>query len=252
MPTPSVSSAPLPRGSDRRGFNDLFFNAAEIKRLFSLMNPVFVPGEGLVVEFISANPGEGVSTLARDFALMASQYVDGRVLLLDFDWRRGEHYHFFQSMAQDDPTIAPGPPLALGVDFGRLLRSSQRSETEERALPLTFHQLGDTSLIVSQPVRDLHDTPRVVNQPDFWADLRRSVMLTVVDAPPAAHSFDGIVMCGAMDAVILVVAAETSRVPVIVELHEKLMGQGAPVVGAILNKRRFYIPKWVYSFLSRV
>ena len=169
------------RGSDRRGFNDLFFNAAEIKRLFSLMNPVFVPGEGLVVEFISANPGEGVSTLARDFALMASQYVDGRVLLLDFDWRRGEHYHFFQSMAQDDPTIAPGPPLALGVDFGRLLRSSQRSETEERALPLTFHQLGDTSLIVSQPVRDLHDTPRVVNQPDFWADLRRSVMLTVVD-----------------------------------------------------------------------
>ncbi len=250
---PTASTAPAPRPNDRRGLDSLFFNAAETKRLFSLMNPVFVPGEGLVVEFISANPGEGVSTLARDFAMMASQYVDGDVLLIDFDWRRSDHHAFFQATAQDDPSIAPGPPLTLAVDFNRLLRSSHRSEAEEpRKPPLTFHRLGDTALIVTRPTPGLTDTPRLVNQPDFWADLRRSVMLTVVDAPPAAYSFDGIVICGAMDAVILVLAAETSRVPVIVELHEKLMAQGAPVVGAILNKRRFYIPKWVYSFLSRV
>ena len=175
------------------------------------------------------------------------------MLLIDFDWRRSDHHAFFQAKAQSDPGVAPGPPLTLEADFNRLLRSSHRGGTgEQRKPPLTFHRLGDTSLIVSRPAEGLSDTPRLVNQPDFWADLRRSVMLTVVDAPPAAHSFDGIVICGTMDAVILVLAAETSRVPVIVELHDKLMAQGAPVVGAILNKRRFYIPKWVYSFLSRV
>lgn len=253
MPKSPPPPNPAPPAPERRGLNGLFFNAAETGRLFSLMNPVFVPGEGLVVEFIGANRDEGVSTLARDFALMASQYVDGLVLLLDFDWRRNEHYDHFQTAAQDYPMIAPGPPLALEADFGRLLRPSHPSSEAEQPPkpPLTFHRLGATSLVISRPVPDLTDAPRLVNQPEFWADLRRSVMLTVVDAPPAARSFDGIVMCGAMDAVILVAAAETTRVPVIVELHEKLAAQGAPVVGIILNKRRFYIPKWVYGFLSR-
>lgn len=249
-PNPPKSAPPAPV---RPGLNDLFFNAAETGRLFSLMNPVFVPGEGLVVEFIGANRGEGVSTLARDFALMASQYVDGLVLLLDFDWRHSEHHDYFQAKAADHPPIAPGSPLALDADFGRLLRPFHPSAqvAGSRELPLTFHRLGDTPLVVSRPIPDLPDPPRLVNQPEFWADLRRSVTLTVVDAPPAARSFDGIVICGAMDAVILVTAAETTRVPVIVELHEKLVAQGAPVVGIILNKRRFYIPKWVYGILSR-
>jgi len=249
-PKPPKSAPPAPA---RRGLNDLFFNAAETGRLFSLMNPVFVPGEGLVIEFIGANRGEGVSTLARDFALMASQYVDGLVLLLDFDWRHSEHHDYFRAMAPEHPLIAPGPPIALETDFGRLLRPFHPSAevAGARELPLTFHRLGDTPLVVSRPIPELTDPPRLINQPEFWADLRRSVTLTVVDAPPAARSFDGLVICGAMDAVILVAAAETTRVPVIVELHEKLVAQGALVVGIILNKRRFYIPKWVYGFLSR-
>ena len=246
-PTDLPAPAPAPRG-----LQGLLFNPAESGRLFSLMNPVLAPGEGLVVEFISANPGEGVSTLARDFALIATQYVDGRVLLLDLDGQRDSHHAFFQAAAREDPTIAPGPPLTLDLDFGRLLRLPNQVGAGERQPPLTLHPLGETPLVVSRLTPAATAAPRVANQPEFWMELRRAVALTVVDAPPAARSFDGIVLCGSMDAVILVAAAETTRIPVIVELRDKLLAQGAPLAGVILNKRRFYIPQWVYRFLSRV
>jgi len=110
----------------------LLFDPAAAERLFSLLNPVFAPGEGLVVQFISANSGEGVSTLARDFALMATQYIDGDVLLLDLSGSSDASSQFshFQQCGAGDPMLALSTPQPLApAECGPLLRLPNRDAT---------------------------------------------------------------------------------------------------------------------------
>ena len=251
MPASAAPVVPAPGN-----LSALLFDPAAAERLFSLLNPVFAPGEGLVVQFISANGGEGVSTLARDFALMATQYIDGDVLLLDLSGSSDVNSQFshFQQCGASDPMLALSAPQPLApTECGPLLRLPNRDCDNAHWQPLlSYHRLGESRLLVSRTRPDLPDTPRVANQPRFWAELRRTVMLTVVDTPPPSRSFDGIILCGAMDAVLLVVAAESTRVPVVEELRDTLLSQGANLAGVVLNRRRLYIPRVIYRILGRI
>ena len=51
------------------------------------------------------------------------------------------------------------------------------------------------------------------------------------------------------DEVILVVEAERERMEVIKSTQEILAEAKANLTGIILNKRNFYIPKWLYKTL---
>ena len=55
-----------------------------------------------------------------------------------------------------------------------------------------------------------------------------------------------------MDAVVVVVAAESSRAHAVQHLCDKLRSQNAPIVGLVLNKRRFYIPQRLYRWMERL
>lgn len=223
-------------------------------RLFSIMNPVFVAGQGLVVQFIGSNPGEGVSTITRDFALTAAQYTNEPVLLLDFDWGRDSHFTYFQqAFKQQSLNIDLESTLNLSVDVSPLVGLSGPSGT---VAPLTFHRLPGIGLILgrtSLALRAMPErTPCILSQPNIWDELRSHFILTVVDSPPSNQSYDGIVLSGSMDAVVLVVRAESTRRPVVENLRDRLIAQGAPLVGLVLNQRHFYIPKLVYRFLERL
>lgn len=227
---------------------------SEMSGLFSIMNPSFVSGHGLTIQFIGADSGEGVSTIARDFALTAAQYVDGLVLLLDFDWGQDSHLaHFQQILKQQGEPANLDPALDLEVDLSPLVGLSGPAET---ICPLAFHRIPEIRLILGRFDSHRHDldgrVPCILNRPDIWSQLRSQFMLTVVDSPPFSRSFDGIVMSSAMDAVILVVRAESTRTPVVENLRDRLIAKGAPLAGLVLNQRRFYIPKSIYRFLGRL
>ena len=51
------------------------------------------------------------------------------------------------------------------------------------------------------------------------------------------------------DGVILVIACESTKWDVVHNVKEKLEASNANVVGFILNKRKYYIPRWLYSFV---
>jgi Mrp family chromosome partitioning ATPase len=55
-----------------------------------------------------------------------------------------------------------------------------------------------------------------------------------------------------MDGVVVVIAAESTRAPIVMSLLERLQGQGAPILGAVLNKRKVYIPHLIYRWLDRL
>ncbi|WP_295446151.1 hypothetical protein [uncultured Thiodictyon sp.] len=224
-------------------------------RLFSIMNPVLVQGQGLVVQFIGTQYGDGVSTIARDFALTTAQHIAGPVLLLDFDWGQDSHFiHFQRIFKQQGANINLELPLHLDIDLSGLL--GMPGGPSPASCPLRFDQLPDLGLILGRTDFSQTVTPAptlsILNRPDIWALLRGKFATIVVDSPPSSQSFDGIVLSGAMDAVVLVVRAESTRSPVAAHLRDRLTARGAPLAGVVLNQRRFYIPKFIYRFLDRL
>jgi protein-tyrosine kinase len=47
--------------------------------------------------------------------------------------------------------------------------------------------------------------------------------------------------------VVLVVEAEKTKWPVIQDVKEKLISHGGNILGIVFNKRRYYIPRWLYN-----
>jgi Mrp family chromosome partitioning ATPase len=227
--------------------------APEVCRLFTLINPILVPGQGLTVQFIGAHPNEGVSTIARDFALTAAQYINEPVLLLDLDTHQDSHFnHFRQVLKQLGSPANIESTLDLDIDLSPLIGGFNPVHSS----PVLFHALPEIRLILGRLDTKLDTSPGqvpcILNRPQVWDELRSRFMLTVVDSSPSNQSFDSIVISGAMDAVVLVVRAESTRIPVVENLRDRLVAQGAPLVGLVLNQRRFYIPKSVYRLLHRL
>ncbi|MFH0910749.1 MAG: CpsD/CapB family tyrosine-protein kinase [Planctomycetota bacterium] len=67
---------------------------------------------------------------------------------------------------------------------------------------------------------------------------------------PAVNEFPGIGNVAAQfDGVVLVVACEETRWEVAQNIKEKLSSAGANLLGVMLNKRKFYVPTWLYRFV---
>jgi protein-tyrosine kinase len=151
------------------------------------------------------------------------------------------------------PSEGVGRAVSLGIDLGKLVRLDK----EIPALPasetlITVHRIGETSLHVTRInplVRAQGVVPQVTRAPDCWEQVRRKTTLTIVDSPPLTDSFDGLAVSGLVDRVVVIMEAESTRLPVVSELCDRLTQQQAPIAGVVFNKRRFYIPRFIYRWL---
>jgi len=249
-PEPPSAPAASPASDDH---NVSLINDA--KRLFStLAGTLHARDRGAVIAFISARRGEGTSTIARDFARVAAQNSDRPVLLLDLDWLNPSHYdHFYQIAVKGRVGEQPGAAVDLGFDPSLLLRFTD--QTLPRPLnrtAVTLHRIGATPLYVSRigEAGPGLGTPAPRNgYPALWDQIRTTIGLTVIDAPAIFNSFDGLTISTTADMVVVVIEAETTRIPVSQELISRLTAQGANIAGVVLNKRRVYIPKFIYRWL---
>ncbi|CCG42668.1 P-loop NTPase family protein [Magnetospirillum molischianum] len=253
-PPPAAAPASPPHPTDVGGATVSLVNDA--KRLLSVLASSLQTRErGTVIQFISARRGEGASTIARDFARVAAQNSDRPVLLLDLDWAAPSQYEHFQRAAASVGGLGsePGPAVDLGIDPSVLLRFTDKTLPHPLVrTTVTVHRIGATALYVTRLGETGAVTPPAstrLSYPAFWDQLRAEVGLTVIDAPPVFSSFDGLAVSPTADKVVVVVEAETTRIPVAQELIGRLTAQGADIAGIILNKRRVYIPKFIYRWL---
>jgi Mrp family chromosome partitioning ATPase len=199
------------------------------------------------VLFVSASRGEGTSAIARDFALVAASRAHDRVLLMDLanpvnnQLRRATEHGRISGLA-DIPSIELGLPVERP--------EGHDEEGAAVATWLRFHRVRSSSLYISE--RHEAAKPPGEEPPgmaEFWERMRREFELVVVDCPSVAESFDPIMLASQMDAVVLVVAAESTRAPVAQNLRDRVAEVGGPVVGVVLNRRRFHIPAFLYRRL---
>ncbi len=179
------------------------------------------PKSGRVFQLISANPDEGVTTLILDIAVLAAAQAATRVLILDIH-------------PDDD-----GAAKRLAARGATLL-----SSTNENII-----RVADTTLNVSSPV----GSKGLVVVESAWEQVlersRSQYDLILIDSPPIARSSVGVILSPLADLTLVVVEAETTRAASVRNLIERIHTGGGSVLGAILNKRQFHIPQWLYEKL---
>lgn len=203
--------------------------ATPLAPLFSAIRPLLDGKQGAVLHIVAATAGEGASTIAREFAMLAATTGHRRTLLVDAD--RGN----------------PQSALAFGCDVGRglvdLLRAGGDDIDVLQSIPGTL--LSVTCLIGERgPAGVDAETLR-----DLYARLRDEFELIVVDCPPVGDGGYSHLVPEAADGVILVVQAEKTRPAVIAHAKEMVQHAGGHVLGAVLNRRTNYIPDFLYKLL---
>ena len=81
----------------------------------------------------------------------------------------------------------------------------------------------------------------------FLKAARADYPLILLDSPAVQRSAAGVLIAPLADMTLIVVEAESARVPVVQNLVRRIEGGGGAVFGVVLNKRRFFIPRFVYS-----
>lgn len=182
-----------------------------------------------VLLFASAVSGEGVSTVAREFAMTLAARGDAETLLLDANMRQ------------------PSVHDALRV---------------ERDPGLSEHILGDAPLVdclrptaiprlsVIPAGRPVVAPLRVASDPrmkEALSALRGRFHYVVIDAPPLLAFSEGIQLARFCDGAVVVIRAGHTRRQLPGRAVDLLREAGVMVLGTVLNRRRYYIPKFIYE-----
>ncbi|MNG16301.1 Tyrosine-protein kinase YwqD [compost metagenome] len=71
----------------------------------------------------------------------------------------------------------------------------------------------------------------------------------VVDGEAVYASADSLIIGTLVDGVVLVVCAEETRWEVAQAAAQRLTQAGARLIGSVFNRRKYYMPKWLYNNL---
>tara|TARA_R110000787_G_scaffold49111_5_gene117944 strand:- start:59639 stop:61855 length:2217 start_codon:yes stop_codon:yes gene_type:complete len=224
----------------------------EMNRLYFMLDPPIADDYCVIMQIVGAAPGEGSSTIAREFALVAAQQIAGDVLLLDLNTSgRGQ----FDVIAEElsDRFGDPGPAEDTTVSTRSLWRaSSQALDQGRQIVDMSLHRLGASNLIVNRIDPEsvaASGTVQLSTSDRFWHSLHGNFRLVIIDSPSLIRNYDGLTVSKRADASMLVISAERTRKPVAELLRDRVTENDGYVSAVIFNGRRRYIPSIFYRLL---
>lgn len=189
-------------------------------------------GDKGAVLFTAPSGGEGVSTVATEFALFVAQRAGRRTLLVDGNFDRPALSGLFPSGRSpglrgllSGATTDVEAVLQTGVPGVSLLPSG----TGGSAGPMPLVERDAVSAVLAR--------------------LRGSFDLVVIDGPPVSSTSDALVLGAASDLCVLLIESERTRREAARAAVDRLTQAGARISGAFLNKQRFHIPAVIYRRL---
>jgi capsular exopolysaccharide synthesis family protein len=198
-----------------------------IQKLFSYRR---TPRESVIL-VTSAVSGEGTSTVARNIALALAQHRAERVLLIDANLRTPSQHNAFGLEKTDGlgdvllgPTVLTSAVKDDVVPGLSLLASGRAMESPAQLLT----------------VASLHSVILALLSLYDWV---------IIDSPPATAYPDVATIAAAAGGAILVIEAEKTRQEVVEEARRVLEVSGVDLLGAVLNRRRYHIPGFIYRRL---
>ncbi len=184
-----------------------------------------------VILVTSAVTGEGASTVARNTALALPRQETEQVLLVDANIRKpAQHKKFgFDREVGLSDVLMGAAPLTSAIrvdDASEISIMTAGSKIPSPAQLLTVSALQ--GIVMS--MLSLYD----------WV---------IIDGPPVTAYPDSASIAAACGGAMLVVGAESTRPEVVEEAKRILDATGVDLLGAVLNRRRFHIPGFIYRRL---
>jgi len=188
--------------------------------------------QGSVVQFASAQRDREGSKIVLELAKLTAQRLDRKVLL-----------------------FAIGPvPYALPNGTGQTAsdESWERSVRNGAISEEQIHTLEGTSLSFCQIGRSVETLPAILDNPrfDVFVNVLRSRFdMVLVDCPSMADSTIAARIASISDGVVLIVDAGKTRWQAIKNQIREIQANRGSVLGVVLNKRKYYIPEFIYKRL---
>jgi capsular exopolysaccharide synthesis family protein len=175
--------------------------------------------------------GEGASSVCSQFALSLAKGNQEKVLLLDANLRSPMLHEFFG--------------LERKGGFVEFMEgaASAGDVVKKTNFPGLF------VITSGEPAGDytcLLDSPRLK---EALAEWKRDYSYVLIDCSPILAYADAVVLSRLSDGVVLVVQAGKTRWEVIRRARETLVNVKVPILGVVLNRRQYVIPKRVYKRL---
>ncbi len=180
----------------------------------------------------SCYPYEGKTTASLCIAQALSEEIDYKVLLIDGNFRSPALHTYFNIKK------APG--------FSDLFLTA----SDKREKPITFSPINDNSLIVMPNGSELTNPLKVLSSEAYGKELKalgNKFNYVIIDGTSIFGFSDILVSAKHFDGIVLVVEFRKTRWEVLQEAKDKLTRVGGKILGVVLNKRIYYIPKAIYE-----
>lgn len=192
------------------------------------------------VMFLSARKGEGTSSVAASFALIAATRAMRTAWLVDLDFRRNYQYTAFaQGILKD--VGRPGHALDASLGTEQIYTVPGQEADLSRGKLLNAHQIDGQRLLVTRFRGDRLPPGQKVRlrpSPAWWAALRSAADWVVIDAPALDRTRAGLSFAAQADVVVLVVRADDTPAADVAALRQEVEAAGGRVLGAVMNRIR--------------
>jgi len=185
----------------------------------------------IAIGVMSCAPHAGVSTVAFNIAVTAASNESGPVLYVDADVSKVSECGAIR--------VAPSLGLADVLDGAAApLECTVATQCEE----LFVLSGRGTSSRARSPVD-------CSGFSDFLGEYKSRFRFVIVDIPAPSELNSSIRIASETDGVVLVIEAEQADARVAQRAKQNLIEANANILGVVLNKRRQYVPKWLYQLL---
>ena len=215
---------------------------ADLRDLHHALTQTPSTESGRSVMFISARSGDGVSSIAASFALLAAEQARRAVWLVDLDLKRNNLFNAFAVGPFAHAFGGVGPPYSAALRTQPFFTVEPEDLASGEGLGLfTAHRVGDTRLMVTQFDASRlkpNQSVRIRTQPSYWQTVRSVTDWTVVDAPALELAGAGLAIASQIDRTVIVVRADDSIPADIESLRREIEAHGGRVDGVVLNRRK--------------
>lgn len=203
----------------------------ELTRLYRMIETALPEDHHRVVQFVSAYKEEGASEIALETAIIAARLIGKRVLFIDTSTTRSSRRRKFSNM--------PGKSLETLLQQGA---SPYEAIAQAAGTELYFAKLCEQGEDGMAPI-SLSAIESVLEK------LRITFDLIIIDSQAILSDAFGMALTKLADGSVMVVEAERTRGFVAMECRRLIEASGGKLIGAVMNRRKLYIPDALYRLL---
>lgn len=196
--------------------------------------------QGRALMFVAAHGGEGVSTVAREYARCEAAFAKKPIWLVDADLNaQGQ----MKALTQDPERFGEPGALSLATPDGSTFFSIT-PDSDAQGQPVR-----PSDYVVARPFLARHlwvtrfrhknlargQRARIAPETTYWQALRPHAQTIIVDAPAADRSGAALQLAPFMDGVILVVSEGAGDIQARIDLKNDIEQVGGRVLGMVYN-----------------